>query len=152
MEKADTARAAAPTDRASYTLWTFDKIRFSDLDGQGHVNNAVFATYFEAGRVEYFRDPALALLTSDETCVLARMAIDFLAELRYPGTVDVGGRIAAIGRSSFTMGQALFSGTRCISTAEAVMVMIDMTTRKSKPLSPRVKAWLAEVQEQQATS
>ena len=99
---------AAPTERAAYPLWTYDKIRFNDLDGQGHVNNAIFATYFEAGRVEYFRDRALALVTPDETCVLARMAIDFRAELHYPGTVDVGCRISAVGRTSFTMGQALF--------------------------------------------
>jgi acyl-CoA thioester hydrolase len=80
------------------------------------------------------------------------MVIDFRAELHYPGTVDVGCRINAVGRSSFAMGEALFTGARCVATAEAVMVMIDMKTRKSKPLTPRVKAWLDEILEQQARS
>ncbi len=31
---------------------TFDKLRYGDTDRQGHVNNAVFATFLETGRVE----------------------------------------------------------------------------------------------------
>ena len=32
-----------------------DTIRFGDLDPQGHVNQAIFLTYFESGRVAMFR-------------------------------------------------------------------------------------------------
>jgi len=38
-------------DRALYTYWHTDRLRFSDLDRQDHVNNAVFSTLFESGRV-----------------------------------------------------------------------------------------------------
>ena len=31
------------------------EVRFRDLDGMDHVNNAVFFTYFEQGRVGYWR-------------------------------------------------------------------------------------------------
>lgn len=29
-----------------------DKLRYGDTDRQGHVNNAVFSTFLETGRVE----------------------------------------------------------------------------------------------------
>jgi acyl-CoA thioester hydrolase len=32
------------------------EVRYSDLDVQGHVNNATFFTYFEQGRVAYFAE------------------------------------------------------------------------------------------------
>jgi acyl-CoA thioester hydrolase len=37
---------------ANYAHQTFDKLRYGDTDRQGHVNNAVFSTLFETGRVE----------------------------------------------------------------------------------------------------
>ncbi len=30
-------------------------VRFRDLDAMGHVNNAVYLTYFEEARVEYLK-------------------------------------------------------------------------------------------------
>lgn len=37
-----------------FALWVPVEVRYSDLDAQGHVNNAVFFTYFEQGRIAYF--------------------------------------------------------------------------------------------------
>jgi acyl-CoA thioester hydrolase len=31
------------------------EIRFRDLDGMGHVNNAVYLTYLEVARAHYWR-------------------------------------------------------------------------------------------------
>lgn len=40
-----------------FSLLTTDKIRYSDTDRQGHVNNAVFSTFLETGRAErLYRD------------------------------------------------------------------------------------------------
>src|SRR5258707_6270141 len=69
---------------------TGDIIRFGDLDPQSHVNNAVFATYFETGRVILLRDPKYGLCVSGGAFVLARLEIDFRRELRWPGTIEIG--------------------------------------------------------------
>jgi acyl-CoA thioester hydrolase len=37
-------------------FWIPVEVRYSDLDTQGHVNNATFFTYFEQGRVAYFTE------------------------------------------------------------------------------------------------
>jgi len=113
---------------------TMDVIRFGDLDPQGHVNNTVFATFFETGRVAFLREPGNALSPSGTTSVLARLDINFLEELHWPGAVEIGTGVAEIGRSSFTFLQSIFHAGACAATARATMVMIDAATRKAWPL------------------
>ena len=38
----------------AFAVWVPVAVRYSDLDQQGHVNNAVYFTYFEQGRLGYF--------------------------------------------------------------------------------------------------
>jgi acyl-CoA thioester hydrolase len=43
-------------DVALIRFWVPVEVRYSDLDAQGHVNNATFFTYFEQGRVAFFAE------------------------------------------------------------------------------------------------
>jgi acyl-CoA thioester hydrolase len=123
-------------------------IRSGDIDAQRHVNNTVFAVFFESGRVQVIRDPEHGLRVPGATLVLARTEIDYLRELHYPGTVEIGTGIAGIGRSSLTFGQAIFTEGACAATGRAVMVLIDATTRRSRPLPEdligRMRQWLVQ--------
>jgi acyl-CoA thioester hydrolase len=111
-----------------------ETIRFADMDRQGHVNNAVYPTYFETGRVGLIYDPENGLQVEGCTTVLARLEIDFLKELRWPGTVEVGTAIEEIGRSSYVFAQAIFHGGACAARGRSTMVLIDRATRKATPL------------------
>jgi acyl-CoA thioester hydrolase len=113
---------------------TGDIVRYADLDPQGHVNNAVFATYFETGRVAMFRLPDLGIGAPGKTFVLVRQEIDFLQELRWPSTVEIGTAIAAFGRSSFTVTQVVFRADVCAAIGRATMVFIDLASRRPQPL------------------
>jgi acyl-CoA thioester hydrolase len=115
-----------------------DVIRFADLDPQGHVNNTVFATYFETGRVTLLRGPKDLLNPPGATSVLARLDINFLKELHWPGEVEIGTGTVEIGRSSYTFLQAVFCNGQCAATGRATMVMIDAATRKARPLPEEV--------------
>jgi acyl-CoA thioester hydrolase len=119
-----------------------DIIRFADMDRQGHVNNAIYPTYFETGRVLRIYDPQEGLQVEGCTTVLARIEIDFLKELRWPGTVEVGTAIAEIGRSSYVFAQAVFHDGACAARARSTMVLIDRATRKARPLPPELVARL----------
>ena len=121
---------------------TSDMIRFGDLDPQGHVNNTVFATFFETGRVMLLREPGNELAAPSATTVLARLDISFLQELHWPGTVTIGTATVEIGRSSYTFLQAIFHEGGCAATGRATMVMIDATTRRARPLPEEVVARL----------
>jgi len=130
------ARPRKPAPQlADYPHRVAEIIRFGDLDAQGHVNNAVFATYLESGRVAMFRDRDLGIGVSNATFVLVRQEIDFLRELRWPGDLVVGTALAEFGRSSFTVAQAIFRGEECAAASRATLVMVDTATRRPRPLT-----------------
>jgi YbgC/YbaW family acyl-CoA thioester hydrolase len=118
-----------------FPLRSFDKLRYGDTDRQGHVNNAVFATLLETGRVEMAYHGEATLM--DEGCafVIARLELDYIGEIFWPGRVEIGTRVKSIGRSSMRLEQALFQGDRMVAWAESVIVQVSQTTRKPQPLS-----------------
>ena len=128
---------------ADYPHQVRDIIRFRDMDAQGHVNNAVFSTYFETGRVAMFRNPDLSVGVAGTTFVLARGEIDYLRELRWPGDLVVGTALAQFGNRSFVIAQAVFQGEVCAATGRFTMVFVDKTTRKAIPLAEEVIARLS---------
>ena len=119
-----------------------DKLRYGDTDRQGHVNNAVFSTFLETGRVEFLHDASASLPDAGAAFVIARLVLDYRAEINWPGSVVIGTRIASVGRSSIRMEQAIFQGERCVATAETVIVQMNEQTRKSQPFSPAAAEWL----------
>ncbi len=118
-----------------YPARTFDKLRYGDTDRQGHVNNAVFATFFETGRVEMLLAGGGDFLAPGQSLVLARLEIDLVAEINWPGTVEIGTRVAKIGRSSMSLEQAVFQNGVLAARGISVVVLTDETTRRSTPLS-----------------
>jgi acyl-CoA thioester hydrolase len=138
-----TAEPKPLTARATFRIWTQDKLRYADTDRQGHINNAVFATFFESGRVAFLYDPEVPLAPPGCEFVIARLAIDFRSELRWPGMVDIGSVITVVGRSSVTVGQGVFSGDLCVASGETVVVLTDATTRRSTPMPDDLRARFA---------
>ncbi len=136
-------RKATP-QLADYPHRSADTIRYADLDPQGHVNNAVFATYFETGRVAMFRNPDLGIGVPDGTFILVRAEIDFMRELRWPGTVEIGTALAEFGRTSFKVTQAIFNDNACAASGRFTMVLVDKISRRPRPLPADVIARLSQ--------
>lgn len=126
---------AVPT-LSQYPLVTFEKLRYADTDRQGHINNAVFATMLETGRVELLYHPQQPLFEAGCAFVIASLQLEFRGEINWPGQVDIGTRVAAVGRSSLTLEQGLFQEGVCVATAKTVIVQINESSRRSHPLSP----------------
>lgn len=122
-----------PPTLESFPARAYDKLRYGDTDRQGHVNNAVFGTFFETGRVELVLDAEHALLAPGQSFVLARIEIDLVAEILWPGTVEIGSAVSRVGRSSIHIAQALFQNGRLCARATSVVVLVDGTTRRSTP-------------------
>jgi acyl-CoA thioester hydrolase len=115
-----------------------DNVRFADLDPNQHVNNAVYATYFETGRVMLVKDRSFGLTPPGLGWMLVRLDIHFRAELRWPGTIEMGLGVAKFGRTSLTFDQVVFSEGKCVASAQAVTVLIDESTRKPTPLTGEI--------------
>jgi acyl-CoA thioester hydrolase len=117
-----------------------DNVRFADLDPNQHVNNAVYATYFETGRVTLMKDRSYGLMPEGVTWIMVRLDIHFRAELRWPGTIEMGLGLVKFGRTSVTFDQVVFSQGKCVASAQSYSVLIDEATRKPKVLTPEIKA------------
>ena len=115
-----------------------DNVRFADLDPNEHVNNAVYATYFETGRVTLMKDSSYGLMPAGVSWIMVRLDIHFRAELRWPGTIEMGLGVAKFGRTSVTFDQVVFSGGTCVASAQSVSVLIDDNTRKPTPLTAEI--------------
>lgn len=116
---------------------TYEKLRYRDTDHNGHVNNAVFATMLETGRVEiFFADGAKGNGLPSEGCtlVVVSLSINFLAEVLWPGDVEIGTRILKIGRSSVTIENGIFQNGRCCATGITVVAQMNLTTKRSQAL------------------
>ena len=120
-----------------------DNVRFADLDPNQHVNNAVYATYFETGRVTLMKDRSYGLMPEGLGWIMVRIDIHFRAELHWPGKIELGLGVAKFGRTSVSFDQVVFSEGKCIASARAITVLIDEATRKPVPLTPELKAKFA---------
>ena len=143
MAEATETKTFDGKNRKVYADWTRDVIRYSDLDPNGHVNNGAINQFFEDGRV-HFRNARMGTLGSATLTgfAIARFDATYLSTLGYPGEVDVGTGVIRIGRSSYVLGQGVFSGDKCIATAEVVTVFFDPSTNKSRPLTDELRAVL----------
>jgi acyl-CoA thioester hydrolase len=133
-----TSRLAAIPRLEDFPYRLTDNVRFADLDPNQHVNNAVYATYFETGRVTLVKDRSFGLMPPGLGWMLVRLDIHFRAELRWPGTIEMGLGVAKFGRTSVTFDQVVFAEGRCVASAQSVTVLIDQTTRKPTPLTGEV--------------
>ncbi|TVR08510.1 MAG: acyl-CoA thioesterase [Salinarimonadaceae bacterium] len=116
-----------------------DVIRYADLDANGHVNNAVYATLSESGRVRYQNECVTPISPPDIFYVVVRVAIDFTAEAFYPSNAFTATWVERLGRTSITFGQEIYSGGRLVARAQAVSVIMDVESRRPTPLSDAVR-------------
>ena len=132
-----------PLTLGDFPLKTFDKIRYADTDRQGHVNNAVFSSFLETGRVEILYNPAYPIKSGDTSFVIASLKLDFLNEIEWPGQIDIGTGVMKIGNSSIVLFQMLFQQAICVAKAETVIVQVYNNKTGTAPLSDRAKEILS---------
>jgi acyl-CoA thioester hydrolase len=120
-------------DAASYPLKAPFQTRFQDMDINGHLNNVAFAALFESARVMTNRlaSPREARPRNERTMVAA-VTINYLAEGRFPGDVEIATGVGSIGTSSWTLVQAMFQSGQCIATCDTVVVC--RTDEQAKPM------------------
>lgn len=128
-----------------FPIKAMDTIRYGDTDKIGHVNNAVFSTFLETGRTRLLWGEAGHVAPEGASFVLARLVLDYRAEMFWPGEAHVGTGVLSVGRSSITLSQAIFQEERCTATAETVLVLFDTATRRPLPLSDAGRALLARL-------
>ena len=128
---------------------------FRDLDAMGHVNNAVYFTYFEQARTRYW----LSMLSGETTAsplhhprpqendykkldfVVVHAECDFVASAEMGDSLLVGCRIPEIRKSSFVFEYRVVTAektgsdadSRLIATGKTVQAIYDWDTKKTLP-------------------
>jgi acyl-CoA thioester hydrolase len=109
------------------------QVRFRDIDAMHHVNNAVYATYLEQARLEYFEEVIGVGLTDIDT-VLVHLEIDYRRPIDVDEAPTVHLHLADLGESSNTMTYEIRTDRGVAATAETVQVFFDPETEESKPI------------------
>ena len=122
-------------------------IRFSDLDLFGHVNNAVYLTYFEEARVAYFNEVVgYDYDWSTEGVILARVEIDFVIPVHFKDEVFIRTKCCRMGSKSFDLAYEMFIVKEekeiMLSSATSVMVMYNYKEKNSILVSEEWKVKL----------
>jgi acyl-CoA thioester hydrolase len=111
-------------------------VRWDDLDAFGHVNNAVYLIYAQEARFAW---------SGILEMVVARAEVDFIAPI-YDGDtfLDIELWVSAIGNSSFTMTYELKMKGEVVARVKTVQVTVDMSTKKSSPISDEQRVFLTK--------
>ena len=112
-----------------------DRVRFRDCDALGHVNNAVYSTYLEEARIGVLGDLS--------SFILARVEIDFRAELRMGEEIEVRTLCSRIGTKSFDLEHVVSADGRVVAEAKSVLVGYDYELGVSVPVPPELRRLLA---------
>jgi len=112
-------------------------VRFRDLDTNNHVNNAVYVSYLEQARAEYF-DDVIGVSLADAGVALASIEVEYSAPVAYGETVTVHTRVPDLGRSSFPIENVVETERGTTATAEMTAVAFDPAAERSRPLP---EAW-----------
>jgi acyl-CoA thioester hydrolase len=114
------------------------RVRFSDIDVLGHVNNVRYVDYVQDAQtdlaVEVFRE---ARVNGTVDIVIARTEIDYLGQMNLrPEPYDVWSRVEAVGTTSVTYDQEIRDGDRVMARSRVVTVNLGEDDRPA-PLHPR---------------
>jgi acyl-CoA thioester hydrolase len=120
-------------------------VRWDDLDGFGHVNNASYLTYIQEARANFTwysrKEAGLEPVFSD--MVVGRAEVDFIVPIYEGGfDLDVAIWVAKIGNSSFDLVYELSSLLGLHARGRTVQVAVSMETKKSRPLSQEERDFL----------
>jgi len=127
---------------------TYDcRVRWSDVDAYGHVNNVKYFEYYQEARIAFLATCGQTLLRGEgtEQFVVARLTVDYRRPMVFrlePFPIDSW--VTRIGTSSYDVRSQIRDGEEVLSRATAVLVAYDLATSRSRPLSDAERKALGE--------
>ena len=122
-------------------------VRFRDIDGMGHVNNAVFFTYFAEARLAFFQKISNSTDFSVFPFILANISCDYLKPIMLNTQLLLKIWVTEIGIKSFGLGYKLVDlsdESTAYAKGESVQVCFDYGENKSIAVPAALKQKLVE--------
>lgn len=125
-------------NRDEFSFFHRLRVRWAEVDRQDVVFNGNYFLYFDVAITEYWRaigfdypDDIVAQFGTDIYAVKA--SADYLGPATYDQELDIGCRVARIGRSSMSFLFGIWRAEALLTTGELVYVNAHPATRKSAP-------------------
>ena len=109
-------------------------IRFRDIDAMGHVNNAVFFTYFEEGRKAFIGRLLGIVEPSDYYFILGRIECEYLRAITLSHEILLEIWVGSVGKKSFTFKYRIVDRkdrSVIYARGESVQVFFDYSSGKT---------------------
>lgn len=112
------------------------QLRSNDLDRFGHVNNAVYFTFYDLGKTNYIENICPNVDWKKEAIVVVDIHVTFKEQILGTNNIEVQTAVTSIGSKSFELTQRVIDSRtkveKCI--CKSVMVTYDLLAQKSKPI------------------
>lgn len=118
--------------------------RFSDFDMYGHVNSAVYFSYFEYARIVALSE-MFEKFTEDIWFVVAKQSCDYLEPILFKDSINVDLKITKISKSSFDIEYITKNDYKIFAKGLTTLVAIDKNTKKSTPLTLDIQNYLSKL-------
>lgn len=112
---------------------------FYDTDALGHINNTRLPAWFELARNDLFRLFTPDLDPRKWALIMARLDVEFLAELFYGEDIEIRTWISRLGNSSFTVTQEAWQNGRPGARGNTVLVHYDHGSKRAASLPDEVR-------------
>ena len=114
-----------PPNRNDYGYFCSISTRWIDNDVYGHVNNAVYYTYFDTVCNTYLIEHCgLDIKTSSVVGFVVASSCEYVSPIVFPDTINAAMRVNRIGNSSVEYGVALFKGTNTTASAHGTFTHV----------------------------
>jgi len=115
---------------------------FYDTDALGHVNNTRLPAWFELARNDLFKLFTPDLDPGQWRLIMARMEIDYRAELHYGHEIELRTYLSRLGNSSFTVTQEAWQKDTLTNLGHTVLVHFDHATKRAVPIEGELRTAL----------
>jgi acyl-CoA thioester hydrolase len=121
-------------------------VRLTDLDILGHVNNAIYLTYFEIARMHYFS----ALVGNDwnwmeEGVVLVKNEVEYLKPIVLNDFPYVKVYLIQIGTKSFSLGYEITVNDQLVTKGSSVLVGFNSKTQSTIEIPEKMKEAIQKI-------
>lgn len=139
--------------RHAYPFFTRITTRWMDNDVYGHINNAVYHSFFDTAVNSYLIERgALDIRAGAVIGLVVETHCNFFVPLQYPQFVEAGVRVGHLGSSSVRYEIGLFAdaATTCAAAGHFVHVYVERESRRPVGLPDALLAALAPLRVDQA--
>jgi acyl-CoA thioester hydrolase len=121
---------------SSYKFSTSIEVRFRDLDALGHVNNAVYLTYFEIARLHYWKKLLGEFAFEEHSFVVVRAECNYRSPAEVGQVLKVFAKVSEMRNSSFVFSYEIIESQsgRLVSEGSTVQACFDPKKKKAKPI------------------